>query len=206
MKTLAAGVIIDAARAHIARVREKTLTTKFFRDNANARRALPEQQPSTDDAELGLLYALQMGEAVGHATTGGESVASTGTSGVGVNPAKTELAGPAAGEGSQGGSGGPVSQTTINAGGARIDAGRSGVAPAAGGNGDSRRPRNWAVPWIVATATSVLGAGGLGYGISNSINRVTVPPDQHTTVIEGDTMNAQYPVVDWIQENGWHRK
>lgn len=208
MNMLAQAMALQAASEAIKHQEEKRKIAQFCRLNATTQRNLPHLPDDVNPLNLAIGMVNAITSSKGNSGDSGGSASVSTDAGAGQNSAgggeAPTVASPAASQGSQGTGEAPISQGAINQGSAGVIPSGSSVTAAAGGASDSRRPRNWAIPWIVATGASILGAGGVGFGISNSINRT--PPTNSTTVIDGEQVNAQYPVVDWIQENGWHRK
>lgn len=212
MSLLAQAMALQAASEAIKHQEEKRKIAQFCRLNATTQRNLPHLPDDANPLSLaiGMVNAITSSESDGggsSGTNGGAVDAGTSAGSAGDSQAQT-VSGPAGSPASQGTGETAIRQSAIVPSGARTDAGTGRGDSPAGRAGDSRRPRNWAIPWIVATASSVLGAGGLGFGISNAINagREVVQPSENVTVIEGDKVNSQYPLVDWIEENGWHLK
>lgn len=204
MTALADVLALQAAAEAIKHQEEKRKIAQFCRLNATTQRNLPhipdDQNPLS--VAIGLVNAIQTqqgGEGDSSGQTGRQPDAPASTGGAVSRP--PEAVAPASPsprpEAPSQGTVGEGSAIRSNPG---TDAGATNVAAPAARPSDVKSAWLKYIPWVIAAGSGLAGAGGLGFALNAG------KPADSVTIQETAPTDYEYPLLDYIEEQGWHRK
>lgn len=211
MSSVAEALLLQMGAESIADQRERRRLSEFCRLNATIRRALPLQETETNP----LLVAMEMTNAFSTSQKAVSDSDGQASSPPVASPSTISVSGPApatvafagAGAAGEGSSSGLNRQAGVAASPISPDPAAGGLNSAASSAGNAVSPWLRRAAWA-GVAASILGAGGLGAGIAALVKGGGETIIREVEVARPDEPDSQYeyPLLDWAEEKGLHRK